>query len=163
MDKRFLFLFFLISLVSCKNFEEKIEPELVKKQTIVDTVDNADKDANGCLTAAGYVWSQLNKECIKIYVSSIILYPYGNQDNENETRNTYIVFDKNGGNAVEVFFPNSEKSVIFTRVEEGQPWKFEEWQLVPWKGFILKQGDEVKFAGDGEFGPKVTGSDKIEN
>ena len=161
MDKRFLFLFVLISFVSCKDFEQEIEPELIKKQTIVDTVDNADKDANGCLTSAGYVWSQLNKECIKIYVSSIILYPSANQNNENETLNAYILFNKNGGDEVEIFFPNTEKSVLFVRDGEGQPWKFEDWQLVPWKGFILKQGEEIKFTGDGEFGPKVTGSDKM--
>lgn len=161
MEKCFLFVFILISLVSCKKIEQEVEPEIVKKQTISDTIENADKDENGCLTAAGYVWSQLNKECIRIYDSAIILYPFANQNNENETLNAYIVFSKDGGNEAEIFFPNSEKGKIFIRIEEGQPWIFEDWQLVPSKGFILKKGDEVKFSGDGEFGPKITGSDKI--
>jgi len=161
MKNRILFLCVLLVFISCKEFEQETEPELVKKQTFIDTVANADKDAHGCLTAAGYVWSQLNKECIRIYDSAIILYPYANQNNEKETINVYLVFNKNGGNEAEVFFPNTEKATIFVRAADGQPWKFEDWQLVPWKGFILKKGDEVKFAGDGEFGPKITGSDKI--
>lgn len=161
MKKRFLFILLLISFSSCKDLVQETESELIKKQTVADTVANADKDANGCLTAAGYVWSQLNKECIKIYESSIILYPYSNQNNEKETINVYLVFDKDGGNAAEVFFPNTEKSSIFIREAEGEPWKFENWQLVPKNGYILKQDEEVKFAGDGEFGPKITGSDKI--
>jgi hypothetical protein len=30
---------------------------------------------------------------------------------------------------------------------------------VPWKGYVLKKGNENKFAGDGMMGKKVTGSD----
>jgi hypothetical protein len=163
MKNSLLLLFVVFNLVSCKKFDQEIEPELVKKQTFIDTVENSDKDENGCLTSAGYVWSQLNKECVKIYQSAIILYPYANQTNEDETLNAYVVFSKEGGNEAEIFFPNTEKSHLFIRETEGQPWKYQDWQLIPWKGFILKKGEEIKFSGDGEFGPKVTGSDKIEN
>ncbi|WP_276974672.1 hypothetical protein [Flavobacterium filum] len=132
------------------------------KQTLLDTIENADKDKDGCLASAGYVWSTLNKECIKLYESTITLYPQSNLNNEDETKNAYLIFGENGGNEAELYLPSQEKSIILVRQTEGQPWVFNEWQLIPWKGFQLKKGDEILFSGDGEIGPKVTGSDKIE-
>lgn len=152
-----------MSLVSCKKFDQDVEPELIKKQALLDTIASADKDENGCLDGAGYFWSTLNKECIKIYESAITLYPQDNQNNEDETKNAYIVFGVDGGNEAEIFLPNQVKSIILIRPEEGQPWKFDDWQLIPWKGFILKKGEEILFAGDGGVGPKITGSDKNED
>lgn len=163
MKNRLLFGLVFLCFISCKKIDQEVEPDLVKKQTLLDTVENSDKDSDGCLVSAGYVWSQLNKECVKIFESAVTLYPYSDQDNEDETKNAYIVFSKDDGNEAEIFLPSMEKSHLFVRTQEGQPWKFEDWQLVPWKGFVLKKGEEILFAGDGGIGPKVTGSDKIED
>ena len=163
MKNSLLLAVLVLSLVSCKKFDQDVEPELIKKQALLDTITSVDKDENGCLDGAGYFWSSLNKECIKIYESAITLYPQTNQNNEDETKNAYIVFGENSGNEAEIFLPNQEKSLILIRPEEGQPWKFDEWQLIPWKGFILKNGEEILFSGDGGVGPKITGSDKNED
>jgi hypothetical protein len=163
MKNSLLLVVFILSLVSCKKFDQDAEPELIKKQALLDTIASADKDENGCLDGAGYFWSTLNKECIKIYESAITLYPQDNQNNEDETKNAYIVFGEDGGNEAEIFLPNQVKSIILIRPEEGQPWKFDDWQLIPWKGFVLKKGEEILFAGDGGVGPKITGSDKNED
>lgn len=163
MKNCLLLIVLVVSLVSCKKFDQDVEPELLKKQTLLDTITSIDKDENGCLDGAGYFWSTLNKECIKIYESAIALYPQDNQNNEDETKNAYIVFGENGGNEAEIFLPNQEKSLILIRPAEGQPWKFDDWQLIPWKGFILKKGEDILFAGDGGVGPKITGSDKNED
>ncbi|MEZ4837696.1 hypothetical protein [Flavobacterium sp.] len=163
MKNLLLFLALVISLNSCKKFDQEAVPEFTQKQTLLDTITSADKDEDGCLAAAGYVWSTLNKECIKIYESAITLYPQSNQNNEDETKNAYIVFGENGGNEAELFLPNQVESFILVRTAEGQPWQFNEWQLIPWKGFVLKKGDEILFSGDGSIGPKVTGSDKVED
>lgn len=163
MKNSLLFVVLVLSLVSCKKFDQDVEPELIKKQAFLDTIASADKDEDGCLASAGYVWSSLNKECIKIYESAITLYPQTNQNNEDETKNAYIIFGENGGNEAEIFLPNQVKPLILIRPEEGQPWKFDDWQLIPWKGFILKKGEDILFAGDGGVGPKITGSDKNED
>lgn len=163
MKNSLLLMVFVLSLVSCKKFDKEPEPELTVKQTLLDTIQASDRDEHGCLAVAGYFWSSLNKECIKIYDSAITLYPQANQNNEDETKNAYIVFGENGGNEAEVFLPNQEKSLILIRQAEGEPWKFDSWQLIPWKGFVLKKGEEILFSGDGGIGPKVTGSDKIED
>ena len=153
----------VLSLISCKKIEQESKPDLIEKQTLLDTILSSDMDDDGCLAAAGYVWSTLNKECIKIYESAITLYPQSNQNNEDETKNAYIVFGEDGGNEAEIFLPNQEKTLLLIRPEEGQPWQFDDWQLIPWKGYILKKGEQVLFSGDGGVGPKVTGSDKIED
>lgn len=162
--RKCLFVFCLIfSFVSCKKLDFGQEEEKLKvKQTLMDTIDDVDKDKNGCLVSAGYVWSTLNKECIKLYESTITLYPQSNLNNEDETKNAYLIFAENGGNEAELFIPSQVKSIILVRPSEGQPWVFNEWQLIPWKGFQLKKDGEILFSGDGEIGPKVTGSDKME-
>ncbi len=163
MKNGLLLVVLTLGIVSCKKFDREPEPEVTVKQTLLDTIQASDKDEHGCLAVAGYFWSSLNKECIKIYESAITLYPQADQNNEDETKNAYIVFGENSANEAEVFLPNQEKSLILIRSEEGQPWLFDSWQLIPWKGFVLKKDGEILFSGDGGIGPKVTGSDKMED
>ena len=63
------------------------------------------------------------------------------------------------GNKAEIFLPDSTKTLILTRQAEGKSWTKDNWQLVPFNGYVLKEGEEIKFSGDGELGKKVTGSD----
>ena len=69
-----------------------------------------------------------------------------------------MLFSEDASQA-EVFLPNASTSIVLTRTAEGKPWIFEDWQLVPWKGYVLKKGDQNMFSGDGQIGKKVTGSD----
>ncbi len=163
MKFKVLYLLVFILLIACKKWDTETQVEKEELVSQKDTLNLSDTDEDGCLISAGYMWSQLNKECIKVYESAITLYPQTNQNNEDETLNAYIVFSKDGGNEAEVYLPNFEKSIIFIRPMEGQPWKYDDWQLIPWKGFVLKKGDTIVFSGDGEIGPKITGSDKIED
>lgn len=147
-------LFFVFQ--SCKLKEEK-EKTKTAKQTQKEVTIVDDKDENGCLASAGYTWSQINKECIKVF-NGIQLNPTGNPQNEDETLCVYVLFSEDGDDA-EIFLPSQTKSLVLKRQSEGKPWVFQDWQLVPWKGYVLKEGEENKFSGDGEVGNKVTGSD----
>lgn len=142
-------------LVSCK-------PNVTESDNQVDrpkdsTIVGADKDENGCLASAGYTWSKLNKECVRIF-TGIQLLPIDKTGNPDDAvLATYVLFNESGDKA-EVFFPD-EKSIILTRNAEGKPWIFNEYELVPWKGYILKKEGKTLYAGDGEVGNKVMGSD----
>lgn len=116
-----------------------------------------DEDENGCLASAGYIWSKMNKECVKIY-SGIQLNPASNPTNEDETKSAFILFSENG-NQAEIFFPDNTETIIVSRQSEGKPWIKDDWQLIPWKGYVLKKGTEIKFTGDAELGKKISGSD----
>nr|WP_294777717.1 hypothetical protein [uncultured Flavobacterium sp.] len=159
MKKLSLLLIASIILFSCKltdqkntDSEDENLPLAAKDSSVVN-----DKDEHGCLATAGYIWSKMNKECVKGY-TGIQLNPADKPENEDETLSAYVLFSEDL-NQAEVFLPNETNSVVLTRLAEGKPWVFEDWQLVPWKGYVLKKGTEIKFSGDGEMGKKITGSD----
>ena len=145
---------------SCKYIDGKEETEETKSAVaITDSLVN-DKDENGCLASAGYVWSKVNKECVKGF-SGIQLNPIDKPDNEDETLSAYVMFNEDG-NQAEIFLPKDTTSMILKRPTEGKPWVFKDWQLVPWKGYVLKKGDKSMFSGDGEIGQKNINSDTEE-
>jgi hypothetical protein len=162
MKKISLLLFTALILFSCKWTDqagpesEGGNPSLASKDT---TVVN-DKDEHGCLATAGYIWSRMNKECVKGY-TGIQLNPADKPENEDETLSAFVLFSEDL-NKAEVFLPNDTNSIVLTRLAEGKPWVFEDWQLVPWKGYVLKKGADIKFSGDGQMGKKVTGTDTEE-
>jgi hypothetical protein len=157
MKKISTLILLLLFVCSCKYMDQKEETDEVKVAAAAsDSVVN-DKDENGCLASAGYVWSKVNKECVKGF-SGIQLNPIDKPDNEDETLSAYVLFNEDASQA-EIFLPKDTTSIVLTRAAEGKPWVLKEWQLVPWKGYVLKKNDENKFAGDGEIGPKVTNTD----
>lgn len=159
MKKIITLLVFTLALYSCKltdQNDQEIE-EVKANVTVKDSTVVNDKDENGCLASAGYIWSKVNKECVKGF-SGIQLNPINNPDNEDETLSAYVLFSEDAEKA-EIFLPNDTTSIVLARSAEGKPWVFKDWQLVPWKGYVLKKGTENKFAGDGEIGKKVTETD----
>lgn len=158
MKKISTLLLVLLFACSCKYVDQKEDIDETQNATASrDSSVVNDKDENGCLASAGYVWSKVNKECIKGF-SGIQLNPIDKPDNEDETLSAYVLFNEDASQA-EVFLPKDTTSVVLTRKSEGQPWILNDWQLVPWKGYVLKKGTENKFAGDGEIGKKILDSD----
>ena len=148
----------LLLASSCKYIDQNEEASEVKNAvTAKDSSVVNDKDENGCLASAGYVWSKVNKECVKGF-SGIQLNPIDKPDNEDETLSAYVLFNEDASQA-EIFLPKDTTSIVLSRAAEGKPWVLNDWQLIPWKGYVLKKGNENKFAGDGEMGQKVLDSD----
>lgn len=147
-------------VVSCKPNDDKIKDIKPQTKTQDSTIVGADKDANGCLASAGYTWSKLNKECVHAF-TGIQLNPIDNSTTEDATLCAYVLFNETADKA-EVFLPD-EKSFILTRVSQGKPWIYQDYQLISWKGYVLKKEDKILFSGDAEIGNKVTGSDNPEN
>jgi hypothetical protein len=152
----------LLIVSSCKledkntNIQEQKNTRTFAKDTLVVN----DKDENGCLAAAGYVWSKVNKECVKGF-SGIQLNPLNKANNKDETLSAYVLFNEDASLA-EVFLPKDTTSIVLTRGSEGTPWIYKEWQLVPWKGYVLKKGAINMFSGDGEIGKKEIETDTQE-
>jgi hypothetical protein len=159
MKKYISLLIVLLVVQSCKLNDQNQEEDVVI-QTPKEAVESVDKDENGCLASAGYTWSQLTKDCVKVF-TGMQLNPFDKPQNEDETICAYVLFSEDV-NQAEVFLPSQTKSIILKRASEGQPWVFEDWQLIVWKGYVLKKGDENMFVGDGEIGKKVTGRDTQE-
>ena len=159
MKKTSILLLLLLTFVSCKLTDQKEDAKENQNKAITakdSTVVN-DKDENGCLASAGYVWSKVNKECVKGF-SGIQLNPMDKPDNDDETLSAYVLFNEDASKA-EVFLPKDTTSIVLSRSAEGKPWILNDWQLVPYKGYVLKKADKNMFAGDGEIGQKVMNSD----
>ena len=149
----------ILFVSSCKLTDQKEGVEETKNAaaTTKDSTVVNDKDENGCLASAGYVWSKVNKECVKGF-SGIQLNPIDKPDNEDETLSAYVLFNEDASQA-EIFLPKDTASIVLSRSTEGKPWVLKDWQLVPWKGYVLKKGAKNLFVGDGEMGKKVTETD----
>jgi len=158
IKKVVLIVSFISILVSCKpkDANNEQQAEQVKDSTIV----GADKDENGCLASAGYTWSKLNKECVRVFTGIQLLPVEKSENPDDAVFAAYLMFD-DSGDKVEVFLPD-EESIILTRSAEGKPWTAGDYQLIPWKGYVLKKAGKSLFAGDGQVGNKVTGSDEPE-
>lgn len=156
-----IFILVLLSISSCRLTDKSEQIQETKNSlTTKDSSVVNDKDENGCLASAGYVWSKVNKECVKGF-SGIQLNPIDKLENEDETLSAYVMFNEDASKA-EIFLPKDTTSIILSRSYEGKPWILNDWQLIPLKGYVLKKADKTLFSGDGEIGKKVTDSDTEE-
>ena len=159
MKKITTLLMILLIVSSCRFIDqnEDTDDNLKVAATTKDSTIVNDKDENGCLASAGFVWSKVNKECVKGF-SGIQLNPTDKLDNQDETLSAYVLFNEDASQA-EVFLPKDTASIVLTRAAEGKSWVLKDWQLVPWKGYVLKKGTVTMFSGDGEIGKKEIETD----
>ena len=67
MKKITTLLLILLIVCSCRLIDQNDETDENQKvaTTAKDSTIVNDKDENGCLASAGFVWSKVNKECVK--------------------------------------------------------------------------------------------------
>jgi len=73
-----------------------------------DTAAGSDRSAEGCIGSAGYTWSQLRQECIRLFEAGVPLY---NAQDPASTSVAYVV----GGGAtepLELFLPDRPSGVL---------------------------------------------------
>ena len=152
MKKVILIAMIVSTIVSCakKPSGEKANSQELKKDrvevTIQDTVKEvkvgADVDDHGCKASAGYTWSMLKKECIRIFEGTKLSH---SDDGKKYKTASYVIFD---GNKAELFLDTQKESIILERKSEGEPWINGDWQLIPWKGYVLKKGEKILYSGN---------------
>ncbi|MEN9335818.1 MAG: hypothetical protein RLZZ500_805 [Bacteroidota bacterium] len=158
MRKIVFFIVVLTAFNSCKHADDTTASDA--KTSVKDsTIAGADQDEHGCLASAGFTWSKMYKDCVRMF-TGLQLSPVDQPQTDDETVCAYVLFSEDK-NKAEVFIPNAE-SIILTRSKEGQPWIYQEYQLVPWKGYILKKGETNCYFGDGEIGNKFSGNSDTE-
>lgn len=111
-------------------------------------VVGGDRDVHGCIPSAGYTYSQLRNDCVKVFNQKIKLKEVNPEG--SSTSMTAVIFSKNMKKA-EIFIPHqSAKSIILDREGNGKIWKSgshikESYVLVPYKkkGYQIKKDDVV--------------------
>ena len=76
-----------------------------------------EKDAQGCLVAAGYSWSKVQHACIRVFESGVRVADAGNTRPELAS---FVVFGREGERA-ELFLPEEKESVVLER--NGPVWE----------------------------------------
>ncbi|MCE3074791.1 hypothetical protein [Chryseobacterium gwangjuense] len=106
-------------------------------------VVGGDKDAHGCKGSAGYTYSQIKNDCVRVFEQKVKLTEV--KPKGSSTSMTAIIFSKDMKKA-EVFLPEQNKgSLILTQLGKGKAWKSGDYVLVPYKktGYQLKKKNIV--------------------
>ncbi|MCI3938650.1 hypothetical protein MQX03_15735 [Chryseobacterium aahli] len=102
-----------------------------------------DKDVHGCKGSAGYTYSQVKKDCVRVFEQKIKLTEV--KPKGSSTSMTAIIFSKDMKKA-EVFLPEQNTgSLILTKLGKGKVWKNGKYILAPYKktGYQLKKDNVV--------------------
>jgi hypothetical protein len=139
MKKLFLFAIIVTAAFSCakKVSQEKTPAKEPQKEKIV----GADSDAHGCKGSAGYTWSVLKKECIRVFEGTRLNHA---EDGKTYTTVAYVIFE---GNKAELFLDTQKESIILERKSEGDFWTKDDYELIPWKGYVLKKAGKILYTG----------------
>lgn len=111
-------------------------------------VVGADRDAHNCIASAGYTYSSVRAECIRLWETGTALMPV--VQIEEPVLAAYVVQDESGREA-EVFLPGFKQGVVMTRAEnvELPTWTTGDgWTLTydPDQGWKLAQDGELVYA-----------------
>lgn len=142
MKKMILFAI-IVTVFSCakKVSPEKTDAPKTEKEPKKETVVGADADTHGCKASAGYTWSELKKACIRVFEGTKLSHY---DDGKEYTTASYVIFD---GNKAELFLDTQKESIVLERKSEGDSWVNGDWQLIPWKGYVLKKGGKILYTG----------------
>ncbi len=135
MSSRFTFfaLFMFLSLSACKGQKPDGTPTV-----------GGDSDQHGCIGSAGYQWSALRGECIRLFEAGIRLDPKAKD--LNQTTSAFIVFKSMNEDAkVELFLPGG-KAVILPKVgkDDAGTWKNKMYVLKQWRGMYSLENSSKK-------------------
>lgn len=108
-----------------------------------------DQDVHGCRASAGYQWSALTNQCVRLFEQAVRLQSL----EASETGSAFVLFNGDQSQA-ELTLPDGEQVRLKRQGEEGNhSWQGGRYQLFPWKGYVLKSGDEALFHGDSGLQP----------
>ncbi|WP_223605478.1 hypothetical protein [Chryseobacterium sp. OSA05B] len=107
-----------------------------------------DRDVHGCIGSAGYTYSQIKNDCVKVFAQKIKLKEVGSD--KSSTSMTAVIFSKDMKRAEVFISEGAAKSIILEREGKSKIWKSgsyikETYVLVPYKkaGYQLKKDDVV--------------------
>lgn len=148
-------------LFSCEGiFKERKNDDAVSG-TDKNVVLGTDKDAHGCVASAGYKWSKLKEECVRVFEEGYRLNSIEELKGESMTKSAFVLFEENGDRA-ELFLPDEPDAVMLTREKEGSPYKGGKWSLELQKKYSLKKNGQLLYAGAEIEEGQITGDDRAE-
>ncbi|WP_410880615.1 hypothetical protein [Myroides sp. DW712] len=141
-----------VSLVSCDFILKDKNPASEQDKTVSTdggTTVVGEEDGFGCAYSAGYRYSYLMADCIRVFEQGFRLNPIEDEgslenDLENNEVSCFVLFAKDG-KEVEIFLPQQEKSIVLESDRTKGIYFKDGWQLNTEKGMVLRYKDEIKF------------------
>lgn len=128
------------------------------KNVVLGTV----KDEHGCVSTAGYKWSQLTRECIRPFEIGYRLNSIEKLAGDSAVQSAFVVFEE-GGDKAELYLPDDTGSIILKKEKSDGPYTNGQWMLHLGNGYTLKKSGQLLFAGAAVEEGQVTGDDKVES
>ncbi|OCB77711.1 hypothetical protein [Flavobacterium piscis] len=139
MKKIFLFSVIIGLSFSCA---KKVAQENNRPKEETKKVVGGDVDTHGCKPSAGYTWSSLKKECVRLFeVGTKLAHA---EDGKTYSTVSYVIFE---GNQAELFLDTQKEPILLERKSEGDSWTKDDYQLIPWKGYVLKKNGKIIYTG----------------
>jgi hypothetical protein len=110
-----------------------------------------DSDAHGCKGSAGYQWSVVRNECIRVFESGIRLEPKAAQLDKNLS--AFVVFKSDTDDSkAELFLSSSKTSIMLSKVGKNNAgtWKNKQYTLTQWKGMYSLENNKKKLLYQGQ-------------
>lgn len=110
------------------------------------TKTECNTDEHGSLLSFGYVWSSIKNSSVKLSETATRLNPI--EVKNKEKGSAYIIFSNDKSKA-ELFLPTSTNSFLLTRkgTEGNYIWTNDEFELLVWKGYVLKKNKVTIYGG----------------
>lgn len=113
MNRILLFCIILLSFISCNNILKKNADNSLNDSIVREYKVGNDQDDNGCTRSAGYTWSVLMNECIRLFESGYRLKSVDKSSDE-AIISAFVIFN-NDKDKVELFLPYQEGGVILDK------------------------------------------------
>lgn len=111
--KKFVLVLSLVVFWSCNQKAETVTPKTKVNTTVAPKPVGSDQDTHGCKASAGYTWSALRKECVRIFEVGTRLDPM-----EPNEMSAFVLIDASAKKA-ELFTLLEKHPVILTQLDKG--------------------------------------------
>jgi len=133
-------------LAACQPGEQsgdKSEVTMKEAPAVTDTMiapaPGSDKDKHGCIPSAGYTWSALRNNCVRLFEEKgVKLDPVDNK--ESYVAVATVLFD-DANTKAEVFLPSEGEGIILERKTPGDSthWQGNDLELIREKKYVVKK------------------------
>lgn len=145
MKKYLFFLVLLSALTSCDYVLKKKES---KARVEIDSVPELGiaivKDKNGCVEEAGYKWSIIKDNCIRVVDEGFRLNPIDNLANLEPSKSVYVLLNEDKLNA-EVFLQDLPKAIYLSRKSQNEDFLKDNYKLSLKDGYTFSINDSIAY------------------
>ncbi len=108
----------VLSMLSCNRPKrEEVKEEKVNTEETQEPLVGANRDEHGCITSAGFSWSELQQTCVQLWEAGVRLNPI-EVKGDDSVISAFVLFNKDESKA-EIVLPKKEGSVILDRKVEN--------------------------------------------